>query len=81
MTNLRKLSALNKEEQHKFLTNFIWDWAELGGKFGSYIHDLTKSKEGYQFNTVSIDDFKEWDDERVAEVASEFLEWLNEEEK
>jgi len=79
MKNIEVLQYLTPDKRLDFLAEFIGRWAGLESKDGSYTHDLTRVKDGYQYGTVDIDDFVEWDDDRVMEVSEEILEWLNEE--
>ena len=48
-------------------------WADIGD---SYIFDLTRVKEAFAIGTMDLDDFVEWDEERIAMLVDEFLEWL-----
>jgi len=80
MKNIERLQRLNPDKQLGFLKEFLDQWAGTDTYEGSYIHDLTRTKEGYQYGTISIDDFVEWDAGRIEEVSKEILEWLYTEE-
>jgi len=77
VTNLEKLQSLDSDEKLEFLAEFIGNWAGIESRNGSYIYDLTICKEGFAYGTMRWEDFIEWDDDRVADVAKEFLQWLN----
>lgn len=79
MKNIEKLLAMEEAEQYDYLFEVIRRWAGLNGMDGSYIHDLTRTKEAYSIGTMMLDDFTEWDDSRIAEVAQKLCDWLNDE--
>lgn len=72
-TNLQKLESANLNQKMEMLTNFFAKWAGIGD---SYIYDLTRVKESFSVGTVSINDFVEWDEERIGILVADLLEWL-----
>ena len=76
-TNWQKLLRMNPEEKRNLLFKYFSQWADIGD---SYIYDLTRVKEGFSVGTVSLDDFAEWDEERIGILVDEFMQWLAQEE-
>lgn len=76
-TNWQKLSRMNQEEERNLLFKYFSQWAGIGD---SYIYDLTRVKEGFSIGTVNLDDFVEWDEERIGILVDEFMQWLAQEE-
>lgn len=72
-TNWQKLLRMNPEEKRNLLFKYFSKWAGIGD---SYIYDLTRVKEGFSVGTVSLDDFVEWDEERIGIMVDEFMQWL-----
>lgn len=73
MNNIDRFNALTKDGQRDMLIDYFSKWADVGD---SYIFDLTRVKESFSIGTMSFDDFTEWDDDRIAELVDEFLDWL-----
>lgn len=74
MTKIEALTRMNRERQIDFICDALCRWAQVGD---SYIHDLMRVKEAQNYGTLTIDDFQEWDESRCLEVATEFVDWLN----
>ena len=72
-TNLEKLADADVGRRREMLMGFFSKWAGIGD---SYIYDLTRVKEGFAVGTVTLDDFSEWDEERVGQLVDELLEWM-----
>lgn len=47
----------------------------------SYVYNLTRTKESRQYGTMSIDDFVEWGEDDIEELAEELIECLQTEEE
>ena len=75
-TNWQKLLRMNPEEKRNLLFRYFSQWAGIGD---SYIYDLTRVKEVFSIGTVSLDDFVEWDEERIGTLVDEFMQWLAQE--
>lgn len=73
MTNAELIRSMSWEEKRKALIEYFSKWADIGD---SYIFDLTRVKEAFAIGTMDFDDFVEWDEERIAMLVDEFLEWL-----
>lgn len=76
MCNAEKLFA-NPDDMRGSLIEFFSWWADIGD---SYIFDLTRVKESRAIGTMSLDDFEEWGEERVSELADALINWLKAEE-
>lgn len=76
MCNSEKLLT-NPDDMRESLIEFLSCWADIGD---SYIFDLTRVKESRAVGTMSLDDFEEWGEERVSELADALISWLNAEE-
>ena len=72
-TNLEKLVDAEVGRRREMLMGLFSKWAGIGD---SYIYDLTRVKEGFAVGTVTLDDFSEWDEERVGQLVDELLEWM-----
>lgn len=55
------------------LIDFLSEWFDIGD---SYIFDLTRVKESRFVGTMSIEDFEEWGEDRVSELADDLISWL-----
>ena len=73
MTNADRICSMSWEEKREALIEYFSKWADIGD---SYIFDLTRVKEAFAIGTMDLDDFVEWDEERIAMLVDEFLEWL-----
>ena len=76
MTNLEVLRNETQEGKREKLIQYFSEWANIGD---SDICDLTRAKEAFIIGTMSFDDFKEWDEERIEILVDEFLGWLESE--
>lgn len=72
-TNADRIRAMSDEERRKTLIDYFSKWAGIGD---SYIFDLIRVKKSFAVGTISFDDFKEWDEFRIAELVDELIEWL-----
>lgn len=72
-TNADRIRAMSDEERRKALIDYFSEWAGVGD---SYIFDLTRVKEAFALGTMSFDDFREWDEFRIAELVDELIDWL-----
>ena len=73
MTIADRICSMSWEEKREALIEHFSKWADIGD---SYIFDLTRVKEAFAIGTMDLDDFVEWDEERIAMLVDEFLEWL-----
>ena len=73
MTIADRICSMSWEEKREALIEYFSKWADIGD---SYIFDLTSVKEAFAIGTMDLDDFVEWDEERIAMLVDEFLEWL-----
>ncbi|MDD6966375.1 MAG: hypothetical protein PUK18_02575 [Firmicutes bacterium] len=73
MTIADRICSMSWEEKREALIEYFSKWADIGD---SYIFDLTRVKEAFAIGTMDLDDFVEWDEERIAMLVDEFLEWL-----
>ena len=71
--NADRIRAMGDEERRKALIDYFSEWAGVGD---SYIFDLTRVKEAFALETMSFDDFREWDEFRIAELVDELIDWL-----
>lgn len=76
MCNADKLLASPDGMRDELIGFFSW-WADIGD---SYIFDLTRIKSSRAVGTMSLDDFEEWGEDRVAELADALIDWLKAEE-
>lgn len=74
-TNADRLYAMSADERRDVLIEYFSDWAGIPD---SYIFDLTRVKTAFLVGTMSLDDFDEWDDCRIAELVDDFISWLGE---
>ena len=72
MRNAEKLLT-NPDDMRESLIAFISWWADIGD---SHIFDLTRVKESRAVGTMILDDFEEWGEERVSELADALINWL-----
>ena len=77
MCNAEKLLTNPDDMRESLIAFFSW-WADIGD---SYIFDLTRVKESHAIGTMSLDDFEEWGEERVSELADALIDWLKAEER
>lgn len=73
MTIADRICSMSWEEKREALIEYFSKWADIGD---SYIFDLTRVKEAFAIGTMDLDDLVEWDEERIAMLVDEFLEWL-----
>ena len=73
MTIADRICSMSWEEKREALIEYFSKWADIGD---SYIFDLTRVKEAFAIGTLDLDDFVAWDEERIAMLVDEFLEWL-----
>lgn len=72
--NIDLLRGSTPEELRNALIKYFERWAGIGD---SYIYDLTRVKEAFEIGTVSLEDFVEWDEERIEILVDEFIAWLH----
>ena len=72
--NIDLLRGSTLEEFRNALIKYFGRWAGIGD---SYIYDLTRVKEAFEIGTVSLEDFVEWDEERIEILVDEFIAWLH----
>ncbi len=75
ITNAETLAGLDEDNIRKALIEYFCHWASCGD---SYIFDLTKEKEAFAVGTMHLDDFVEWDENRIIQLVDEFIAWLKE---
>lgn len=73
MTNADLLMVQDGKSNRDALLTFFREWAGIGD---SYIYDLTRVKTAFGVGTMSLEDFEEWDDDRITQLVDDFLEWL-----
>lgn len=73
LTNIDRILSMSDAEKRQALIDYFCEWAGIGD---SFIFDLTRVKEAFAIGTMSFDDFVEWDEERIAMLVDEFLDWL-----
>lgn len=71
--NIDILKNMSKDDAIEFFKDFLCQWASVGD---SYIYDLNRVKEAFYIGTMDFEDFVEWDENRVGEVAEEIVDWL-----
>lgn len=71
--NIDILNNMSKDDAIEFFKDFLYQWASVGD---SYIYDLNRVKEAFYIGTMDFEDFVEWDEYRVGEVAEEIVDWL-----
>lgn len=57
---------MTKENLYEVLIDFFG----LNNSDGTYVYDLTRVKEAFHVGTMTLDDFEEFDEERVDELAN-----------
>jgi hypothetical protein len=57
---------MTKENLYEILVDFFG----LNGSDGTYVYDLTRVKEAFGVGTMTLEDFVEFDEERVDELAN-----------
>jgi hypothetical protein len=56
------------------LVEVLTDYFGLNCSDGSYAYELTRVKSAFEVGTVSLDDFEEFDEERIEDIANYILE-------
>ena len=51
------------------LKELLFDYFGFHEKDGTYTHELIRVKEGYKYGTISIEDFEEWTEENIDDLA------------
>ena len=67
------VGADNKDGFKDKLTEIISSYFSIGD---SYTYDLTRVKEGFGTDTISIDDFVEWNEDSVCDLVDYILQRL-----
>lgn len=65
---------MNKEKLIKVLT----DYFGLNNFDGSYTYELTRDKSGFEVDTVTLDDFEEFDIDQIEDLANYIIENIKE---
>lgn len=72
-TNGERISSMDDDQRRDALIEYFSNWADIGD---SYIFDLTRIKSSRAIGTMSLDDFEEWGEERIAQLVDDFIDWL-----
>lgn len=76
-TEFNRVHALMKFERDD-LVQWLGKFFGMEGQHGTYVYDLTRTKEAFGVGTMTFDDFVEFSDERVEELADFLIEKLKE---
>lgn len=69
--SFQALAEMDLSERREALIDYFSKWADIGD---SYIFDLTRVKEAFAIGTMGLEDFQEWDEERITLLVDELLE-------
>lgn len=69
--SFQALAEMDLSERRETLIDYFSKWADIGD---SYIFDLTRVKEAFAIGTMGLEDFQEWDEERITLLVDELLE-------